>query len=177
MGLEVFDGYPRGVNTRTFRIFTNGREQKVDVADVLKALSVDEAMRIKDEDYPEKACVGDTLTNFNLPIQFNRNGFTLAMPRILKPGYFIPPNSEELPLLSFDNIWRAKVVQFFPRLEFKDIRCELLINCIGGATNPDALKLMIYERYKRSLPNLSYDEVLNQGVTVTKLKLIDKVSL
>lgn len=169
--------YSRGINTKQVMAKLGKQpETLLDLNDVLTRFKVDEAMRIPIQDYPEKASPGQEIVHFNLPVACNRSDFTVLLSKIIKSGHFRPPDDEKLPTLLFNNVWVAKVTKFLPAISYGDLKPEWFNSSIGGATDPESLKTLILNRYQKSLPCSDCQEILSQGLSVTFLRLIKKVS-
>ena len=142
------------------------------------ALGVDELIRIPEKDYPSAEMKGNSVVHVNLPITYSRLERIAALPRIIQSGYFKPPDSEKLPVLSYQSIWKAKVIDFIPHVSYDTLPPTMFTHfIIGKAANTEELKKLVLSRYKKTLPLSTNKEILNQGLSITYLSLEEMVSL
>jgi hypothetical protein len=169
--------YHRGINIK--QVIAEPKDQperQLELEEVLNKFNVGESIRIPVQDYPEDILPGQEIVHFNLPVAYDRNGIVVVLSKIIKSGHFRPPHDEKLPVLSFEDIWKAKVIKFIPSIHYEDIKGDCLKNNIGGVHDVTSLKELILRRYKKTLPHLSDSEILDQGLSVTFLKLLGRVS-
>jgi hypothetical protein len=169
--------YDRGVDLETIRALVNGLEINLRRDDVLQRLNVDTMVRIPDSVYPQEGKPGDFISHFGLPIHGDHAGSIAAMPKILEHGYFRRTGEEMLPLLSFEKIWLAQIVECFESISYDNLLGRFFKNTIGKATDTDSLKQLILNRYQNQLPDRSHEEILSEGVSIRILRLVEKVSL
>lgn len=168
--------YSRGFNRGDVKLKDSlGRTILTNQEEILRRYGVDDLIRIPKKDYPESAKVGDVFVHYNLPIEYSRKGFNVVLPKIIRRGYFKKPNIERLPILSFDNVWKAKVVNFVQHTNYSDLTPDCLKNVIGGARNVDGLKKMMVKRYLKVLGDETEEGVINKGVSVTFLEFTEKI--
>jgi hypothetical protein len=168
--------YHRGIDTKRVMTVLGNQHVKLNIKDIHTRFGVNDVIRIPDQDYPENMSPGDNVVHFNLPINYDRSGLVTVLPKIIKPGHFRPPDDEILPTLSLNDVWKAKVTKFIPIVGYEDLKPGWFKNPIGMATDPESLKDLILNRYQRSLPCSDCQEIISQGLSVTFLKLIAKVS-
>lgn len=167
----------RGVDPSPLLIKTSAGIESVDYCYLLEKFGVDEIIRIPQIDYPELALRGETFVHYNLPIMHDRLGWEVIMCRIVEAGCRKSPKEERKPLLSLEDVWKARVVDFYQREKYSDIPREIFLEkCIGRAKNKSELERMMVKRYQPVYPFLKEDQILREGVTVTMLKLIEKVT-
>lgn len=169
--------YDRGVDLETIRVFVNRREMSLLRNDVSQKLNVDTVVRIPDSVYPNNTKAGEILSHFGLPIHGDIAGSKAALPKILEHGFFRRTREEKLPLLSFEKIWIAEIVECFELISYNNLQERFFKNVIGEAVDERSLKELILNRYRNQLPDRSDEEILSEGVSLRLLKLIKNVSL
>lgn len=145
-------------------------------AEVLGQFGVKAFIRIAQNEYPEDAAIGDRLVHFNLPTKGETVGEKTVLARIIKNGHYIPGVSEVQPLLSLDDVWVGRLTRVIVAIEYEEIALEFFRNTIGNIRNVSELKERILARYRCSMPALSEDQILGQGVSIREIELIQKVS-
>lgn len=174
--------YHRGTQAKTKEqrvLEASGEIKTFPVENLKEILRVDELVRIPNADYPELELYRQHVLHINLPIAYPRlKDSVIALPRIVKNGYFKPPETEELPILSYQNIWRAGVVDFKARVMYNELPDNIFEEpIIGGARNVTELEELVWKRYSPSLPSVSKQAMLDQGLSLTWLYLSELVSL
>lgn len=169
--------YSRGVNSGDVKLKDPlGNIVKTKEERILQLYGVNDSIRIPKRDYPESSKAGVVFVHYNLPIEYSREGFSVVLPKIIRRGYFKKPNIERLPILSFDGVWKAKVVNFVRHTNYSDLAPYCLKNVIGGAKDVDGLKKMMTRRYLNVLGDETEEGIINKGVTVTFLRFEELVS-
>lgn len=167
------------------RVLTaNGETQVLPVAELMKQLGVDELIRIPAANYPEEELRGQTVLHINLPITYSRLQRKAALPRIVASGCFDPlrPDQEVTPLVSYQNIWTAGVVDFVPHASYDTLPDHMFdIPIIGGARNVLELQELVAKRYGSSYrldedEEINKQKILEQGLSLTWLTLGEMVS-
>lgn len=174
----MINTYERGSGTDLIRFAASRGEIKIPMAIVHEELNVQEIIRIPNDAYPDEAASGTTVVHFGLPIYgvIGENSKTV-LPRIIEYGYFRASGEEQLPLLSFENIWLAQVTRLIQSTGYGSLPEDCFENVIGGATNLTELLMMILSRYKHTLPDSTEESILSKGVSIRYLELREKTSL
>ncbi len=127
-------------------------------------------IRIPEEEYagfPD----GDLFTHFNLEMTSCEVGKYYLFPRIVHHGYLVQTGEEELPQLSFENIYRAECLEVRNHVPYKSLTPEDFTYSFKHIQNVEELKTYILKRYQKSKPNLSSEEILSRGVSRMLLRL------
>jgi hypothetical protein len=167
----------RGIDPSPLLINVGNGSRLVDYRHLLQKFGVNEIIRVPKDDYPDAASIGEIWVHYNLPIPQNRSGWEVLMSRIVEGGCRKPFEEEKKPLLSLDNVWKAQVIDFYQLKKYSELGTDgFFTNCIGGANDVRSLKNLIIFRYGPVYPSLTKRDILKKGVTITKLKLVEKVS-
>lgn len=122
-------------------------------------------IRIQQSEYDEIPESG-FYTHFNLGSAPHAPGTVYALPRIIKHG-----QNEIDPVLSFENIINAKCIGVKIAVPVDSVTEEDFKYSMCGIKNTESLKERILYRYTKGRPQLSKEEMLNMGVTVTYLEI------
>lgn len=172
--------YKRGKNLGETLVYFGNHEQLIPTSMVLQGLGVQEIIRVPLCDYPDGARAGTVLTHFGMPIPDVSLGELAVIPKILRSGFYLPGDGvceERLPLLQFNGVWIARTTLVSPMMAYDRVPQEYFENTIGGCADIEELQELMVARYLRSLPNSTKEEILDEGVSVRKLELIERVSL
>lgn len=104
-------------------------------------------------------------------------GSLAALSKIVAGGYFDPKGEEQLPLLSFENIWIAKIIGFTQSISYQEIPQDCFKNTIGKAHSPEELQELMLTRYQKTLPTFTDNQILAQGVSIRDLQLTHVTTL
>lgn len=122
-------------------------------------------IRIQQSEYDEIPESG-FYTHFNLGSAPHVPGTVYSLPRIIKHGH-----DEVDPLLSFENILNAKCIGVKIAVPIDSVTEEDFRYSMRGIKDIESLKERMLYRYTKSRPQLSKEEILNMGVTVTYLEI------
>ena len=132
---------------------------------------IEKVIRISKEDYGFLLLDIKYLTHFNLQHANHKKGKVYALPLIVKRGY-LTQQKEVLPILSFKNCLVAECIDVRNNIKYEDLTSGDFEHSFQNIKNVEDLKAAIIRRYKRSMLNLSIEEVLSLGVAITKLKIL-----
>ena len=129
-------------------------------------------IRVPKKDFPLIPTSGP-FTHFNLEVSYHRTESVYLIIAIIQPGWY-RANEEVLPLLDPELSVRAKclsVKEFVPYslLQEADFRYSL-----PQIQTVDDLKREMIQRYRQSLPELSDEQILERGVSVTTLEILEQ---
>lgn len=145
---------------------------------IQETLGVQDLLRIPNQEYPVETMIGQCVWHVNLPLTYTRSDMLVALPRIIQSGRFCPPDEEQLPVLSYQSIWRAKVIDFLFHVQHEMIPAKVFSDpMIGGARNRKELQELVVRRYQPVLPFENTQGILEKGVSLTYLRLEELVSL
>jgi len=167
----------RASNINSILFSHNNRELVLPTSSILQRLGVQEIIRIPNSDYPETSTIGTTLVHFGLPIHDKHLDTIVVLSRIQENGYFQANGEERLPLLSFNNVWIAKKIGLIESIPHHLLKRDIFRNTIGPCSNVPELQKLILSRYRETLPDLTNEEILSQGVSIRHVKLLQKISL
>ena len=128
-------------------------------------------IRIHDDEYKNIDREKEFLTHFNLQVSHHKVGNIYILPRILKSGFFTE-EKEKLPNLSFKNVIKGECVEVREYLKYEELEKNDFEFSFENIKNSEELEKIIYERYSKSMPNLSKKEILDLGVSLTKLRIL-----
>ncbi len=94
------------------------------------------------------------LTHFNLQVCQHKVGDIYVLPKIMKHGYF-DGEREVLPDLNFDNVVVGECVEVMENVSYTDIRDDFFVFSFENIKNVEELKVAIFNRYSKSMPNLN----------------------
>ncbi len=111
------------------------------------------------------------LTHFNLEKTDVVVGKCYALPRIIKHGFVGADGREVLPELSFDDIYAGECLEVQNHLSYSELTSVGFEHSFAHIRNVDELKHFIIERYNKSKPTLSTQDILALGVSRVLLKI------
>jgi len=170
--------YERGGSLNSSVLLLNqGQKETLPIRKILKNIGVQQIIRIPTADYPENGYVpGSRLVHFGLPIENSRRDGLAALPKIVIFGHYNSDEDEQLPLLDFNNIWVAKVTRLIKAIPYDNLPQDCFNDPIGNVYDQDSLQALILSRYRHSLPILTDEEILAQGVSIRYLELKQRFS-
>lgn len=108
--------------------------------------------------------------HFNLAPADHAVGVVYALPRILRAGEDGP--NPVAPVLDFDGCLVGRCLDFRRVLAY-DVLCEAdFVHAMTGIRNPVDLLERVFQRYGRSRPWMSKQEMAAGGVSATLLELV-----
>jgi len=132
---------------------------------------LDGIIRISKEDqqyYPKGI---KYLTHFNLQYCHHMKGRIYALPVILKSGH-LTSKEEVLPILSFKGCLIAKCLSVRNNVNYNCLtKNDFKFSSRNISTVPE-LKRAILRRYTISMPELSAEDIISLGVSITTLKIL-----
>ena len=171
----------RGTQKSYMLIKHNNEIIKVNTRKLCEVAGVDGIIRLTAEEFKHyslllpaqsRAKSNNKINHFNLQYSGHRAGKKYLLPKIVKHGYFIDDEHEQLPVLSLKNAIICEVVDVKENVNY-----EILTNNdikYSAYKNVDEVKKAIIKKYSKSMPKLIKNEILKLGVSVTKLKLIER---
>ncbi len=144
--------------------------------DFFKKRNIDCVIRLQKEDFVHLDSVKAYLVRFNLQRVNFKVGERIALVLIVKPGYF-NGKKEVLPVLSLKNAVVADCVDVRNNVSYDELTEENFKYSLEHIKSVPELKKAILRRYKKSMPGLSDKQMLALGVSVTKLKIVDRKDL
>jgi hypothetical protein len=164
----------REKDTGTYLILDDGVEKELDVSNFNREHNIDGVIRIQKYDYPHFP-KKKYFSHFNLQYCGHVVGSIYVLPEIVRPGYFINENKQKLPLLEFSGKLVGECVEVRNNLSYEDLSEEDFEYSFEHIKNTESLKKAMVRRYSISMPKLSAKEILEMGISLTKLKIIRNI--
>jgi len=167
----------REKDTKNVVMATGDNKIKVPVELICQAMDVGGIIRVPEDEYPRFAKYGLNLTHFGLPIINECRNKPVILARIVNHGVYLGNgNQEELPTLSFDDVWKVQVAYMKRRIGYEDIKPGFFENTVGNIRSVDELQHRILTRYAPVLKDITDQEILALGVSIRSLRLIETTS-
>lgn len=99
-------------------------------------------------------------------------GLIYGMPRILRHGWFISPDREQLPLLDVTDMARARCIAHRAYDHYSSVAATDVAMLFPPIRSHGGLRDAIVSRYSESLPSLRVDEIVRLGVSITVLETL-----
>jgi transketolase len=157
---------------KDFKIIT--KEKEIDYKQFLKENKFDGIIKIQKNDYKLIHKNQKLLTHFNLQYSGHEKGKVYLLVKILKQGHYISDEDFSYPVLDLNNCYVAKCLEVRNYIDCNTLQKEDFENSFENIKNKTELKKQILERYSHSLPEFSNKEILDLGVSITQLEIIDK---
>lgn len=158
----------RELNQDSIRLLQNGKERIVSISAIRQQYNIDGVIRIHENEYTN--IHEDRLAHFNLQICHHEVGKIYALPKIIKSGFYKPSTGEEqLPLLSFEDIYIGTCIQVQEEISYQDLTQTHFNYSMNHIDSVEALQEAIWKRYHQSLPELSRKSMMELGVSWTLL--------
>ena len=132
---------------------------------------IDGIIRIHDTEYQYMNLKDGLLTHFNLQVCHHEVGNIYTLPRILTSGSY-SQGEEKLPDLSFINTMVCECIEVREHVQYEDLQDNDFRHSFTNIQCVEYLKKVILSRYGASLPDLSNKDILDMGVSITKLRIL-----
>ena len=133
-------------------------------------IGVDNAIRIRKEEYDDIDIYLQYFTHFNLEYGGMKIGQKYALPKILVQGYYKSDEDELPPLLSFEDFLIGTCVRVKENVAYDELTAVDFEYSMRSIRSPKDLQNAILRRYRVSMPLLSDQEIIKMGVSVTTLR-------
>ena len=140
---------------------------------IYEELHIDGIIRIHTKDYSQFP-PGPLFTHFNLENSGHQKDKIYAFPKIVIPGYYISPQERQSPVLDFSQCYLARCSEVRERVPYDKLTQKDFQYSFHHIQNTDQLKKEILWRYTRSLPATAPDDILQRGVSITTLEIIQR---
>lgn len=134
---------------------------------------VDGVIRVHAKDFPSIPHSG-RYTHFNLEISNHKVGATYLIIVIAQPGRYEKGKSEILPVLNLDTTLKGRCLAVRESVAYADITDEEFQFSLPYANNAETLQPEILWRYHQSLPGISDSELIERGVSITTLEILNR---
>ena len=155
------------------------KEDKITTVNLFKYIKeikseIDGIIRIHKNDLWYFYNTSKYLTHFNLQYCEHKINHNYLLPKILKSGYFKKNEEEIKPILDFKLCLIGKCIKVVNNVSYEDLTKDDFEYSFANIKTIDELKEQIYKRYSASLPDLNKEEILNLGVSITKLEILGR---
>ncbi|MBU0456706.1 MAG: hypothetical protein ABH824_03235 [Nanoarchaeota archaeon] len=158
-----------------YQIKEKGTIKNVDKEKINKKLKIDEVIRLSEEEYKFISRDKEIFTHFNLQWCDHIPGRNYALVKIVKKGYYKQNGEEILPIISFDDGFIVHCIDVKNGVSYEDINEKNFEYSFNNIKSTDDLKKIILRRYSKSMPDLTEEEILSLGVSITTLKIIRRI--
>ncbi len=171
---ESFNFIPREIKTNVVRVLEHGIDKEITYKQFQKDHGAFGIIRIthNEFDYLEEKEFTN-LTHFNLQVSSHKKGEKYLLIKILKHGHLDNnTNSEELPLLDISNPQLYECEGCIENVTYAQLEKmeNIFKNSFPDIQSIEDLKKVIVERYSSSMSYLTKEEILELGISITKLK-------
>jgi len=150
-----------------------GEEVVLKEDEFLASLGLDGIIRISVDEYKNIDTSLEYFAHFNLENTGHIVGDTYLLTKIIRNGkYSISTGDQVLPLLNTENCYVGKCVDVKNYLKYEELDESYFKYSMSNIKNVDDLKQIIIQRYSKSMPALSNEEIINLGVGYTLLKIV-----
>lgn len=171
---ENFNFIPREIKTNMVRVLKNGNDVKITYRTFQKEYGAFGMIRITSNEfsYIENKEIKE-LTHFNLQISSHKKKEKYLLVKIIEHGYLDNNTKiEKLPLLDISNPQLFECVECIENISYKQLEeiKDIFKNSFPNIKSIEDLKKVIINRYSQSMSYLSKEEILELGISITKLK-------
>lgn len=175
---EDFNFIPREIKTNLVRVLEHGKDIEITYKEFQNKYGAFGIIRIPSSefDYLENNN-SQFLTHFNLQVSSHKKGEKYLLVKIIEHGELNnKTQTETLPLLDISNPQLFECVECIENVQYEKLKNyeNLFENSFPNIKSIEELKTEIVKRYSKSMSYLSNDEILELGVSITKLKKITK---
>jgi len=172
---EHFTTISRELKTNLVRVSIDGKDIDLSLKDFKKKFGAFGLIRItKNEfNYIENQEIKQ-LTHFNLQSSNHKIGEKYLLVKIIEHGSFDGKDKETLPLLDLSNPQLFKCVECEENMSYENLNPEIFENSFPDIKNIQELKEAIIKRYSKSMPFLKKEELLELGISITKLERVER---
>lgn len=161
-------------NNPVYFIKNGDKITKINKDKFLKKYNLHLVIRFHPEEFSKMP--NNYLVHFNLQHTGHIKGRLYALVKINKSGFFTP-EKEVPPILDLNNFFIVKCIEAKNNLSYEDLTSKDFKHSFRHIKNIKQLKKIILRRYSKSLPHLSKEEILSQGIAITKLKIVSNEKL
>ncbi len=166
--------YPK--NETSFLVKKKNKILKKNVYDFKSSLDLHDYIKLTSKDFNLIKKEKKFFNHFNLEWTGHIKGKYYLIVRILKKGSF-DGKIYKPPLISSKKVFLAKCIGTKNNLKYENLKKNDFKFSLKNISNKNKLKKTIIRRYKKSLPHFKKKELINLGVAVTKLTILDVSNL
>jgi hypothetical protein len=173
---ENFNFIPREIKTNFVRVLEHGKDIEISHKEFQKKYGAFGLIRIPEKEFetlinPQVS----KLTHFNLQVSSHKKGEKYLLVKILEHGNLDKSLDKEiLPLLDISNPQLFECTECIENINYTKLKTEenIFENSFPNIKSIDSLKEEIINRYSKSMSYLSNTDILELGVSITKLKRV-----
>jgi hypothetical protein len=155
-------------NKSQTRIVDDLGEQTVRVIDLCERLQVDGLIRLHRQDYDLVELLREKYVHFNLEFTLNERGKRYAMLPIIRSGYRIESDEEEvLPVLDPRRHRVGVCEAVMQRVPIEQVSRAHFAHSIETIMTINELKKALIQRYAPLFPHLRPEQLLSRGCAIT----------
>lgn len=148
-----------------------GQKKDVELKDICALFNVDSIIRIWHEDFESIPSKG-TYVHFNFETCGHIVGKKYALLPIVESGFYDEKTKEEkMPVLNLDHVRIGECVKVEQKQKYDLIDTKIFEYAFARIKNISSLQAFILDRYGQSLPQLSKEEILSRGVSITRVEI------
>jgi hypothetical protein len=166
--------YPK--NETGFIIKKNKKFINKDKFDFKKIYRLHDYIKLTNQDFNQLSQINSTFVHFNLEWTGHKKNKNYLIVKIIKKGSF-DGKIYRAPIISSKKVLFAKCLSFKNKIKYKNLTKKDFIYSLKTIKNNKDLKKAIIRRYKKSLPHMSKNSIINLGVAITKLKILNESNL
>lgn len=171
---EDFNFIPREIKTNLVRVLIDGKDTEISLKEFQKRFGAFGMIRIPklEFEYLENN-QPELLTHFNLQISSHKKGEKYLLVKILEHGHLDNKTKyETLPLLDLSNPKLYQCTECDENISYQNLSNDLFENSFPNIKSVQDLKNEIINRYSKSMSYLTNEEILELGISITKLKKV-----
>ncbi len=172
---EDFNFIPREIKTNAVRVLEHGKDIEITYKEFQKKYGAFGVIRIpaKEFRYIENTEIKE-LTHFNLQVSSHKKGEKYLLVKIIEHGELdTSSNTEILPLLDVSNPQLFECVECKENVQYSKLTNSNFENSFPDIKSVEELKNEIIYRYSKSMSYLTNEEILELGISITKLKRVN----
>jgi hypothetical protein len=166
----------RGSNIPFFFVKSSNNQNfiKINKKEFFKRYNIHSMIRFHEKEFSKIPEIN--LTHFNLQHTIHKEGQRYVLVKIQQTGYYT--KEEEIPpTIDLTTFYIAECMEVKNNLKYKEITAQDFIDSFSHIKNIEQLKKIIIQRYSKSMPDLSPDEIISLGIATTKLRILEKIKL
>lgn len=166
--------YPK--NETGFIIKKNKKLINKDKSDFKKIYKLHDYIKLTNRDFNLLNKTNSTFIHFNLEWTGHKKNQNYLIVKIIKKGSF-DGKIYRAPIISSKKVFFVKCLSTKNKIEYKNLNKKDFIYSLKTIKNNKDLKKAIIRRYKKSLPHMNENSIINLGVAITKLKILYESNL
>lgn len=166
-----FTSISKELKSNLVKVLIDGKDTEISLKDFKKKFGAFGLIRITENEFKhiENKDI-KSLTHFNLQSSNHKIGENYLVVKLIDHGSFDGDKTEILPLLDLSNPQLFKCVECEEKISYENLNLETFENSFPDIKNIKELKQRIIERYSKSMPYLKPEELLELGISITKLE-------